>query len=87
MHLYMSRSRRIRNFRGLKEQSREVLAQESADLHKDRRCHHVNIFEVKQLADDVIILKLIVTSTYGEVSGPCAQPNRVDTPNSPNFGL
>ena len=41
----------------------------------------------KQLADDVVILKLIVTSSYGEVSGPCAQPNRVDTPNSPNFGL
>ena len=71
----------------LKEQSREVLAQESADLHKDHWCHHVNIFEVKQLADDIIILKLIVTSSYGEVSGPCAQPNRVDTPNSPNFGL
>ena len=45
------------------------------------------MFEVEQLADDVIILKLIVTSSYGEVSGPCAQPNRVDTPNSPNFGL
>ena len=50
-------------------------------------CHHVNIFEVEQLADEVIILKLIVTSSYGEVSGPCAQPNRMDTPNSPNFGL
>ena len=72
---------------GLKEQSREVLVQESANLHKDQWCHHVNIFEVKQLADDVIILKLIVTSSYGEVGGPCAQPNRVDTPNSPNFGL
>ena len=71
----------------LKEQSREDLAQESIDLHMDRWCHHVNIFEVEQLADDVIILKLIVTSSYGEVSGPCAQPNRVDTPNSPNFGL
>ena len=63
------------------------MAQESADLHKDRWCHHVNIFEVEQLADEVIILKLIVTSSYGEVSGPCAQPNRLDTPNSPNFGL
>ena len=38
-------------------------------------------------ADDIIIVKLIVTSSYGEVSGPCAQLNRVDTPNSPNFGL
>ena len=71
----------------LKEQSREDLAQESIDLHMDRWCHHVNIFEVEQLADDVIILKLIVTSSYGEVSGLCAQPNCVDTPNSPNFGL
>ena len=56
-------------------------------LHKDHLCHHVNIFEVKQLADDVVILNLIVTSFYAEVSSPCAQPNRVDTPNSPNFGL
>ena len=71
----------------LKEQSRKDLAQESADLHKDRWCHHVNIFEVEQLADDVIILKLIVTSSYGEVSGPCAQPSCVDTPNSSNFVL
>ena len=70
----------------LKEQSREILAQESADLHKDHWCHHVNIFEVKQLAGEVIILKLIVTS-YGEVRCPFAQPNRVYTPNSPNFGL
>ena len=36
---------------------------------------------------DVIIVKLIVTSSYAEVSGPCAQLNRVDTPNSPKFGL
>ena len=71
-------------FKGTVPQS---FGQESADLRKDHWCHHVNIFEVKQLADDVIILKLIVTSSYGEVSGPCAQPNRVDTPNSPNFGL
>ena len=48
----------------LKEHSRKVLAQESADLHKDQLCHHVNIVEVKQLADDVIILKLIVTSSF-----------------------
>ena len=64
---------------------RELL-QTKVTAHKDHWCHRVNIFEVKQLADDVIILKLIVTS-YGEVNGPCAQPNRVDTPNSPNFGL
>ena len=56
----------------LKGHSRLSLTQQSADLHKDHRCYHVNIFEVKQLADDVIILKLIVTSSYGEVSGPCA---------------
>ena len=36
---------------GLKEQSRQVLAQESADLHQDRLCYHVNIL------DDVIIAK------------------------------
>ena len=30
-------------FHKLKEQSRQVLAQESADLHKDHWCHHVNI--------------------------------------------
>ena len=78
----------------LKEYSREVLAQESADFTQGplmSSCKHfwsyVNIFEVKQLADDVIILKLIVTSSYGEESGPCAQPNRVATPNSLNFGL
>ena len=65
---------------------RELL-QAKVTAYKDHWCHLVNIFEVKQLADDVIILKLIVTSSYGEVSGPCAQPNRVDTPNSPNFGL
>ena len=65
---------------------RELL-QAKVAAHKDHWCHHVNIFEVKQLADDVIILKLVVTSSYGEVSGPCAQPNRLDTPNSPNFGL
>ena len=47
----------------------------------------LTFYEVKQLTDDVIILKLIVMSSYGEVSGPCALPNRVDTPNSPNFGL
>ena len=64
---------------------RELL-QAKVTAHKDHWCH-VNIFEVKQLADDVIILKLIVTSSYGEVSGPCAQPNREDRPNSPNFGL
>ena len=44
---------------------------------------HFMMFQ--QLADDVI--ELIVTSSYGEVSGPCAQLNRIDTPNSPNFGL
>ena len=65
---------------------RELL-QAKVTANKDHWCHHVNIFEVKQLADDVIILKLIVTSSNGEVSGPCAQPNRVDTPNIPNFGL
>ena len=37
--------------------------------------------------DDIIIAKLIVTSAYGEVSGPCAQLNGIDTPNSPSFGL
>ena len=72
----------------LKEQSRKVTAQESADLHKDHWCHHVNIlWFFQQLADDIIIAKLIVTLFYGEVSGPCAQLNRADTPNSPNFGL
>ena len=39
----------------------------------------------QQLADDVIIVKPIVTSSYGEVRGPCAQLNHVDTSNSPNF--
>ena len=48
-------------------------------------CKHFMMFH--KLADDVIIVKLIVTSSYGEVSGPCAQLNRVDTPNNPNFGL
>ena len=65
---------------------RELL-QAKVTAHEDRWCRHVNIFEIKQLADDVIILKLIVTSSYGEVSGPCEQPNRLDTPNSSNFGL
>ena len=37
----------------LKGQSRLVLAQESADLHKDHQCHRVNIL------DDVIIAKLL----------------------------
>ena len=46
--------------------------------------HYMNCQKVSR---DVIIVKLIVTSSYGEVSGPCAQLNRVDTPNSPNFGL
>ena len=46
-----------------------------------RFCHF------KQLADDVMIVELIVTSSNGEVSGHCAQLTRVDTPNSPNFGL
>ena len=64
-----------------------MLREAKVTAHKDHWCHHVNICEVKQLADDVIILKLIVTSSYGEVSGPFAQPNRIDTPNSPNFGL
>ena len=35
--------------------------------------------------NDVILVKLIETSSYGEVSGPRAQLNRVDTPNSPNI--
>ena len=55
----------------LKEHSREVLAQESADFTQGplmssckHFCSYVNIFEVKQLADDVIILKLIVTSSF-----------------------
>ena len=65
---------------------RELL-QAKVTAHKDQWCHHVNIVEVKQLADDVVLVKLIVTSFYGEVSGPCAQLNRVDTPNSPNSGL
>ena len=59
------------NWKSLKEYSREVLAQESADLTQGplmSSCKHfwsyVNIFEVKQLADDVIILKLIVTSSF-----------------------
>ena len=65
---------------------RELL-QAKVTAHKDHWCNHVNIFEVKQLADEVIILKLIVTLSYGEVSSPCAQQNHVDTPNSPNFGL
>ena len=42
---------------------------------------------LQNLADDIIMVKLIVTSSYGEVSGPCAQVICVDTPNSPNFGL
>ena len=37
----------------LKGQSRQVLEQESADLHKNRWCHHVNIL------DDIIIAKLL----------------------------
>ena len=61
----------------LKGQSRQVLAQESADLYKDRWCHHVNIFEVEKLVDDVIILKLIVTLSYGEVSGLCAVHSQI----------
>ena len=68
----------------VKSMLRELL-QAKVTAHKDHWCHHVNIFEDEQLADDVIILKLIVTSSYGEVSG--AEPNRVDTPNGPNFGL
>ena len=48
-------------------------------------CKHFLSF--KQLADDVTIVKLIVTSCYGEISGPYAQLNCVDTPGSPNFGL
>ena len=72
----------------LKGQSRLVLAKESADLHKDHWCYHVNIlWGLQQLADDIIIVKLIVTSSYGEVSGPYAQLNHVDTPNSPYLGL
>ena len=47
--------------------------------------HFMKLF--KQLTDEVIILKLMVTSCYDEVSGPCAQLDCVDTPNSPNFGL
>ena len=41
---------------------RELL-QAKVTAHKDHWCRHVNIFEVKQLADDVIILKLIVMSS------------------------
>ena len=50
-------------------------------------CKHFKMFQ--QLADDVLTVKLIVTSSYAEamVSGPCAQLNRVDTPNSPSFRL
>ena len=60
--------------------------QESADLYKNHQCHYVNILWCfKQLADDIIIVKLIVTSSYGEVSGPCAQLKHVDKPNSPYF--
>ena len=51
---------------------RELL-QAKVTAHKDHWCHHLNIFEVKQLADDVISLKLIVTASYGEVGGPCSQ--------------
>ena len=44
----------------LKGQSRLVLAQESADLHKDHWCHHVNIWWCfKQLADDIITVSLL----------------------------
>ena len=48
-------------------------------------CKHLMMF--KKLSDDVIIAKLIAMSSYGEASGPCAQLNWVDTPNSPYFGL
>ena len=48
-------------------------------------CKHFMMFQ--QLADDVIIVKLIVTSSCYKVSGPCAQLNHVDTPNSLNLGL
>ena len=72
----------------LKGQSQLVLAQESADLHKDHWCHHENILCCLQhLADDVMIVKLIVISSYDEVSGPCAQLNRIDAPNSPTCWL
>ena len=63
---------------GLKEQSRQILAQESADLHEDHWCHHVTILCFQQLTDDVIIVRLIVTSSCSEVSSFCAQVNRVD---------
>ena len=41
------------NYMELKGQSRLILVQESADLHKDHWCHHVNIL------DDVIFAKLL----------------------------
>ena len=40
-----------------------------------------------KVGNDFIIVKLIMTSFYSEVSGPCAQLNRIDTPNSPDFRL
>ena len=59
-----------------------VQAPKSANLHKD---YLLLMSSSKQLADDVIIVKLIVASSYGDVSVPCAQLNHIDTPNSPNF--
>ena len=97
LHFYMNRipkqsndlnpTEQVKKVQQLKGQSRQVLAQESADLHKDHWCHHVNILWSLTISRWRHHSKADCDVFFGEVSGPCAQPNRVDTPNSPNFGL